>query len=204
MAAIGLTSPPMLLTGFPVKTIGRNRNLWRVTRRPNGPWWFNSDMGCRFDLVAPQGTCYVAFDPLAAVVEVLAPSFITRVTPASFFTARELWCLKPPTTIHAGDTTSAGAFRFGITAEIGSIVPHHIPQQWAEALSKAGHDGIHYHLRHPPGPFEALAIFGPHGEQPAFPVRDRQDIDDSIVTKLVETFGVEVIPVPRAAELRVI
>ena len=55
---------------------------------------------------------------------------------------------------------------FGVTAELASITPYDLPQQWAAAFARAGYQGVRYRVRHDPGGSRALALFGPAGERP--------------------------------------
>jgi hypothetical protein len=68
----------------------------------------------------------------------------------------------------------------------------------------AGFNGVHYHLRHPPNPSPALALFGREGEQPSYPMKRKAHIGHSVIARLVRDYGVEVIPEPASQELRII
>lgn len=201
---VSLGGPSTTLDNFPRLTIARNRNLWRVTRKNRSPWWFSSSREGRFDLDSPHGTCYMTVDPLAAVAEVLGSEFVTRVVPSSFFSARTLWCLKPPGTIRAANMTDSLAYGFGVTAEIGTIVPYDIPQEWARALHSSGYGGVLYQLRHPPSPRPGLALFGQGGERTSYPVKRHQELGPALIRQLKAHYGVEVVPVPSSQELRLL
>ncbi|ABG99767.1 hypothetical protein RHA1_ro08723 (plasmid) [Rhodococcus jostii RHA1] len=55
--------------GFRALVVTGRRQVTRGHRVSNGPWWFSSSGGGRFDLSAPRGTCYVAFDEATAIRE---------------------------------------------------------------------------------------------------------------------------------------
>lgn len=58
--------------------------MCRIHRYRRSPWWFASDGAGRFDLPVPHGTCYLAVDPVAALLEVargltiLSQDFLAR------------------------------------------------------------------------------------------------------------------------------
>ena len=62
-----------------------------------------------------------------------------------------MWHLGLPRQCSAADTTVRAARGFGVTAELASITPYDLPQQWAAAFAAAGHEGVRYRVRHDPG-----------------------------------------------------
>lgn len=64
---------PAELEGFPRMVLESVTCLYRVGRAERSPWWFGSSLEGRFDLPEPDGTCYVALDPLTALLEVIGP-----------------------------------------------------------------------------------------------------------------------------------
>jgi RES domain len=186
---------PADLTGFP--HAAPPRRLVRVCRASRGTWWFSSDGSGRFDLVAPEGTCYLASDAYAAIREA------TRLGPVStqWVRDRELREVAPPSA-HArlAATTRLAAGRYGVTAELATVVPYELPRRWAAAFRAHGFDGIRYQPRHdqrtrPSG----VALFGNAGERHG---------DDGKGTALtagaVEATGVRVLPPPTSAVLTVL
>lgn len=192
------------LDGFPRRTIARNRVLWRLTRSEHRPWWFSSTMTNRFDLSTPYGTCYLAFDPLDAIVEVLGHDIVDRVVPSSFFDRHVMWRLSPPGTVRAGDVTASAAFAFGVTAEISTLVPYTLSQRWAEAIRMVGLDGVYFDMRHSPAFAPALALFGEDGFRSGWDDGTSAEIGSRLVSRLEATFGLEVLPIPSSGELRII
>src|SRR3954470_13331549 len=119
------------LQGFSLRALTPGTLLFRVVSKGLGPWWFGSSMLSRFDLPEPEGTCYLASDEISALLEVVGTERMGGVVPAEFLKARRLRELQVPREIVLSDLTSRRAIRFGITVEIGTIVPYDCPQAWA-------------------------------------------------------------------------
>ena len=132
-------------------------------RRGRSPWWFGSSGEGRFDLPPPDGTCYLAADELGALLEAVGPDRDGGAVSTEFLAARCLWRLRAPAERRLGDLTARRARGFGITAEIGTLVPYDLPQAWAARLHAAGFQGLVYWLRHDPARSEGIALFGPEG-----------------------------------------
>ena len=185
------------LVGFPVWHVHAGTVLCRVTTSGFGPWWFSSDARGRFDLPPPRGTCYLADDEVAALLEVLGP--VTVVSPR--WAARlSMWHLGLPHQCSAADTTVREARGFGVTAELASMTPYAVPQQWASAFAGAGHEGVRYRVRHDPAGSRALALFGAAGER-RWPRGRRQQVGEQLLRRLAGEAGVRVAPVPTVADL---
>jgi hypothetical protein len=99
------------------------------------------------------------------------------------------------------DFTSREAVRFGITAEIGTIVPYDCPQAWAAGLRAIGSPGVAYWPRHDPSRKVAAALFGPHGERGRWRRGREAAISPEMIERLHKECGIEVIDVPRSDEL---
>lgn len=183
------------LRGFP--STSPPPQLVRVCRATSGTWWFSSDGSGRFDLPAPDGTCYLATDAYAAIREA------TRLGPVSsdWVSARELRKTAPPDRdARLAATSYKAAGTYGITTELVTLVPYDLPRRWAAAFRAHGFDGIRHQLRHdqrarPSG----AALFGPAGAS---------TLDDGTRTpltpKAVEAAGVRVYPPPTTATLTII
>jgi hypothetical protein len=195
--SIGPPPPPEDLVAFPRWHVHAGTVLCRVTTSGFGPWWFSSDANGRFDLAPPRGTCYLADDEVTALLEVLGPVMV--VSPR--WAARlSVWHLGLPRQCSAADTTVREARGFGVTAELASITPYALPQAWAAAFAAAGHEGVRYRVRHDPSGSRALALFGAAGER-RWPRGRRQDVGEQLLARLTEETGVQVAPVPAAADL---
>lgn len=160
--APSLASPPEDLAAFPVWHVHEGAALWRVTKREHGPWWFSSDGSGRFDLPSPRGTCYLADDPVVAVLEALGP---VQRPGGAWFAERHLWELRLVAQCRAADATARPARGFGVTAELWTIVPFAVPQAWAAALAASGFEGLRTRARHDPAGGRTLALFGAAGER---------------------------------------
>lgn len=161
-------------------------------------------MDGRFDLPEPHGTCYLAADPVASLLEVLIPERNGGAVSSEFIAELRIRELQIPEEVLAADVTSRRASGFGITAEIGTLVPYQRPQSWAANFFRAGFRGIVYWLRHDPARSEALALFGPHGERKTWKRGRERAISGELVRRLMTECGIEVVAPPRSDQLRII
>jgi hypothetical protein len=195
---------PSALDGFPVRELSPATDLFRVVRRGNGPWWFGSSMKGRFDLPEPDGTCYLAMDEVSALLEVLGPDLERGAISSPFLSGRSLRKLRVSAEQRLSDLTSRQAVRFGITTEIGTVVPYGCPQAWAVKLRAMGSQGVVYWARHDPAHGEAGALFAPHGEQKRWKRGRERPISRRLLDRLHRECGIEVIDVPRSGELTIL
>jgi hypothetical protein len=159
-------------------------------------------MDGRFDLPEPYGTCYLAADPLAALLEFLGPE--RGIISSELLAERRIRELPVPGEVKVADVTSRGASGLGITAEIGTILPYERPQAWARQLHQANFQGIIYWLRHDPARSEGFALFGPHGERKAWKRGRERAISGELIQRLRAECNVEVVPIPHSRQLRII
>src|SRR5262249_24121193 len=133
---------------FPAFALLPTRALWRVTRDGHHPWWFGSTMEGRFDLHAPEGTCYLASDDLGALLEVLGPGLQPGSgAPRSLLPGGHLRELRAPHRLRLADAIAEKAVAW-VMAELSTITPYRVPQAWARALRRSGFEGIRYAARH--------------------------------------------------------
>ena len=191
------------MAGFPSRPLSPETPLFRVIREGYGPWWFGSTLEGRFDLPEPEGTCYFAGDPLAALLELIGPELESGVVSADFLKERRMRELRVPEEIEVADLTSRKASGFGVTGEIGTIVPYALPQAWAARLRAAGSGGLTYWLRHDPSRGEGFALFGPHGERTRWKKGKEKPISREFISRLATECSIEVLPVPRSSEIRI-
>jgi len=204
---VGLRPPPAnaaALRDFPRKRLATTTDLFRVARRGRSPWWFGSSGAGRFDLPPPDGTCYLAADEIGALLEIVGADRTGGAVSPSFLAERRLRRLRVPAERQLGDLTSRRASGFGITAEIGTLVPYDLPQAWAARLHAAGCHGLAYWLRHDPARTEGIALFGPEGVDEGWPEGEEVEILPQLLDRLRDECGLEVVEVPRAAELRMV
>jgi hypothetical protein len=189
-----LTEPSPDLGGFPARRSTPRRTLWRIHHKDNRPWWFCSDLECRFDLQAPQGTCYVAEDPLGSFVEVFTD---VTVVADEDVERRRLSALHIPRTLRLADCTNEASRSFGCTGEIHTTVDYELTQRWAGAFSAAGFDGIRYYVRHDPAQRRVgIALFGDAGEAAHWPAPRTERIAEALLLDVTRRFGIHVIPRP--------
>ncbi len=155
----------------------------------------------RFDLAEPQGTCYLATDEISAILEVIGPDFERGAISSDFLKARSLRKLRLPEEQDLADLTSREVVRFGITAEVGTLVPYDLPQAWAAALRSAGLSGLAYWPRHDPAREIVVALFGPHGERKRWKKGREAAISRELIGRLREECGIEILDLPRSEEL---
>lgn len=196
--------PPDELGEFPSARV--DQRLWKVGRRSHAsPWWFScrtaNPRAGRFDLAAPYGTCYLSDDVLGALLEVLtSPGSSRPVVSVTALGDRVAWQLALPEPVRAADATERSAAGFGVTRELGVLVPYALPQAWADAFAAAGFHGIRYWLRLDPGLGRGVAVFGPQGARPDWPVANATPAT-AWREALEQQAGIRVLDVPALDEL---
>ncbi|SDC55720.1 RES family NAD+ phosphorylase [Rhodococcus tukisamuensis] len=162
---VALRPPARPLAGFPSCELTTGESLIRGHQAANGPWWFASSGGGRFDLTPPHGTCYLALDEHTAVRETVGAALATAgVISEDFAAARCLSTLAVPHDHWLADTCADKAADFGLTRELTSMTPYAVPQEWAAAFD-AAFAGIQYQTRFTTGPNpNAVGLFGESGE----------------------------------------
>lgn len=133
------------LQKFPQSMITTAKQLYRAHRVDLGPWYFCCDGSGRFDLDEPDGTCYLAEGPVAALRETLGGRLVTAgVVDGAEVDRRQISALHLPADIRVANTTASAAANHGVTRELGTVVPYDVPQAWAQAWAAAGVAGIRY------------------------------------------------------------
>ena len=187
-------SDPEALHGFPRWALTTERTLFRAHSTSNGPWWFASAPGGRWDLPTPHGTVYLADSPETALRERIGRVLSSR----SSLTAAEADAscvsrLHVPENVRLADLCSHRAADYGITREIHTLTPYVVTQAWAVAFHAGGAGGVRYDARFSTGRARAYAGFGDAGARrwpgdPApIPGRD-----------VAAAAGIDVIPVPHS------
>ncbi|MCV7137103.1 RES family NAD+ phosphorylase [Mycobacterium hodleri] len=134
------------------------------------PIWFSHSGEGRFDLAAPDGTCYVAESEVVTLLETWGG---LQVVPDYIAAERDSSVLELASTISVADVTSNLAVQYGITSEIFTTTDYRLTQLWASAFRQAGFRGIRYWARHDLAHTAAcLALFGP-----ADPTASSVDVD---------------------------
>ena len=189
------------LAGYPHYPLAAKTKLYRSHTYPE-PWWFATGTGRqdegRFDLPAPNGTCYVAEEDLGAFVEGLQRKFHRfRATGRLFIRmdvvlSRFMSELYVPGPIRLADTTVDSAASFGITRAIESASNRATTQGWARAFAGAGFGGIRYRVQHAPGQDRiGIALFNVAGLA-SWPVHKTGPITAGVIKDAYDIFGIEV------------
>ncbi|MCQ9388629.1 RES domain-containing protein [Brevibacterium sp. 50QC2O2] len=161
---VTLQAPSVSLDGFLSKYVRKGTRWHRAHRRTLGAWFYASGMEGRFDLPAPDGTCYVANTAEVAARELIGPDFIEQgIVSDSFLDDRVVSQIILPTEANCAKTTDKDAFKFRLSNEISSTADYELTQGWAKSFRAAGFTGIWYQPRYSPDKGRALALFGPGG-----------------------------------------
>jgi hypothetical protein len=193
-----LKAPPAAarLRGFPRKTVNITRPLFRAHTKGKGPWWFSSAMDGRFDLSAPEGTCYLAATSATALRERWGRKISSRnVVTEDLADNTVVSNLRVPHSRRLADLCSSRAASFGVTREIHTVVrgAYRLTQQWAAALRCRSFQGIHYEARHATGMNDqCLALFGDQGDA-GWPDDPYPESGRSAAVKA----GIDVVAIPR-------
>lgn len=162
-----------LPTAAPTGSEWHREHARRLADPDRGCWYYASlpadpADGGRFDLPAPEGTCYFADAPVVAAMERVGrftaqgrpvPADLVRDRVVTTVAAREL----PGS---AADLVAPGAAHsFRVTGELFTMPDYAVPQAWAAAVRSAGHEALLSTPRFSPHG-RAIAVFGPRGPHP--------------------------------------
>ena len=203
--------PPTELTGFPRRrSSARVRTLYRIfwhrdrTGALNSPWRFSSLPSAsegRFDLPAPNGTCYWSSDRYGAFVEVFRGA---RTVEQSDLAHRRLATGSAPALVLA-HLLAPRALPFGVTAAISTQPDYGLPQQWAASLHAAGFHGLVGTCSHDPSSAALnIAVFGPAGAPGAvsgWTTSAGPVLSDDALLRELAAFGVRIVPVPHTVPI---
>lgn len=143
--------------------------LHRLTEHSR-PWWFASTgvgaparLGGRFDLAAPEGTCYLAEQLDGALCEKLLRT-PKRVVPAERLSSLFHASVEVGAAPRTADLTSRLGTGVGLNAEIHVGLDYATTRAWARMLHRAGWTALSYLLRGDVAlRARALALFGRAG-----------------------------------------
>lgn len=197
---LGLPPAPVRLARLPRHRLVGSR-LWRVFRKGRAlPWWFESAStdragGGRFDLPAPDGSCYLGTSISAAVLGAFQ-HHSRGVLPASELAARQLAVtICPPDAPAAAALTAAKARAAGVTAALWSAQDRPLTQSWAVALRRAGWRAIYHGVQHDPtGTARAVTLFDREGQHlpyddPAWQGETYALVDEPAVATALDRYG---------------
>lgn len=202
-----LKSPPTNLTGFPVRRrSAATQNLFRIFwyRDPAGNrtsvWNFTTGAN-RFDIPAPNGTCYWSDRRYGAWVEVFRGAKIVDTADAA---QRRLWSGSAPV-LRLADLLAPKAYAFGVTAAISTIADYTKPQEWATELHNRGFDGVVGTCSHDPSSTALnVAVFGRAGtprSQPGWRTAAGRIETDIVLLRELAQLGVIVAPAPHSVPI---
>lgn len=163
-----LGSPPDV-SGFPRSRLRTDHLLYRAHTVGKSPWWFSSDLSGRFDLLPPNGTCYLATDVMAALRERFGHDLVRQGVVTFDAAARTVVSrVRVPSARWLANTCSVRASSFvGLTREISTCPDYELPQAWAAAFFATGrHGGVRYQTRFSTGAgANAVALFDDAGQR---------------------------------------
>jgi hypothetical protein len=127
----------------------------------------NPAEGGRFDLPAPDGTCYFGTTAAAATLEGLQDLLGTGLLHRSVLERLSLAEVTAPAAAPvAAKLTTARATALGVTAALWAGTDRALTQRWATALHRVW-DALYAGIQHDPtGRARAVAIFDAAGEHP--------------------------------------
>jgi len=161
-AILHLAQPPPpahLKSAFPSRDYPPDATVFRSHRHGLGPRWFSSTGAGRFDLAAPDGTCYAAESEVVTLLETWGG---LQVVPSYVAAERDSSRLSLGDGVTVADLTSNLAVQYGVTSEMFTTTDYKLTQLWASAFRQAGFAGIRYWARHDLAHAAAcLALFGP-------------------------------------------
>lgn len=193
---INIKPPPPIgeLRDFPKRPIATTLQFWRVHHADYLPWWFSDQY--RFGLPTPYGTCYLASDPISAILEARFRG--TPILAATELSGYKIRPLSLPKEVTTADTTQQLSAGFGITRDFACGNDYSQTQDWAKAFRSAGYGGIWYWPRHNPSPaVGSLALFGTSGTRKSWRRGRAEDVlSDEWIERLRSEAGVRVIHVP--------
>lgn len=169
--------------------------LWRIHLAGRDAWHFASGPDGRFNLAAPNGTCYLSEKELGAFVEhfgrLLRPG---GALPQPLVDARRLSAVRVGQLNLVDVTRRAVLGALGLTGEIHTTTDYAATQRWAETFKGAGYDGIRYLARHDPSlKLASIAVFGPDPKDtPAGP--RTEPIPDDLLREAGEAFSIKALP----------
>lgn len=166
--------PPASLAGIPTSHPTGTHWYREHSHRPGDPdggcWYFaplpaNPADGGRFDLPAPEGTCYFANGPRVAAMERVGRFTAQhKPVPADLVDGRVVTTIDtaglPDKAVNL--LAKRAASHFKVTGELFTMADYSVPQAWAAAIHQAGHQALVYTPRFSPSG-RAIAVFGPQG-----------------------------------------
>jgi hypothetical protein len=204
----GLGEPPDSLEDFPLA-----RSLERMHRLSDytDPWYYSSvtppgaEIGGRFDLTDPHGTCYWA-DSLGGAIGEKLLRVPLRAIPETNLHGLHHHQVRPTALGRVANLVAAAARRFGVNLEIYATLDYRLPRLWAAAFHESGFRGLRYKLRSDAAAHHhGLALFGNAGLASRAPTgfggAMHTELDVASAKRELARRGVTVLPIPRTVPL---
>jgi hypothetical protein len=152
----------------------------------------------RFDLPAPDGTCYLACSAVGAVLEVFQEhdGLLPEIELRQRLRAEVRVPQGAPSAADLAARASRGA---GLTAALWAGGDRSISQQWAVALRRAGWLALHHGIANDPsGRQRAVSLFDQSGEHPPYDDHrwmhhSREIVGDTALMAALATYGIDVV-----------
>jgi hypothetical protein len=177
--------------------------LYRIHFAEYEAGWFSSSGDGRFDLAHPRGTCYLSISWPPAVLEVLGGEMRGGLVCMDFFEGRRLSIVSLDP-CRLADIAHPRAAGYDVTAQLATMTPYDIPQQWANFLDATEWSGIAYRLRFDPSaPDAGVALFGASGLHP-LQILTAHHFGEEHFQILRNRYGVRVLPKPEFEHLLVV
>lgn len=202
------TDPPGDLTGFPRTALDAQATLFRivlardpVTGTPRTPWFFSSvpsDHPGRFDLPAPNGSCYFSDRRYGAWLEVFrATGLVDREDVERRRLATATRTAQP---LPVADLRAPEARSFGVTNDLIAGDDYTRPQAWASGLHRARFAGLLSTARHDPTAAARTATLfgrtGPRSRVRGWHTVTSRPVDDTALIQELTPFGTGVLSRP--------
>lgn len=192
------------LSGFPSAAVAASTKWHRCHQTQHEPWFYASHPadkigGGRWDLPAPNGTCYVAESAGAALKETAGPDlhdhgFVT----GSWADARSVSGVELGAKVSVADMTDAAVSDHGASNELVGALRYRITQAWARGWHAAGLGGVQYGLRFAAN-LIGLGLFGPAGARTGGRVLGARS-----AREVASTSGVRVVEVPASRDMNIL
>lgn len=187
------------LKDFPVWALARGTVMYRVHRAVHDAWHFSADPDSRFTPTGRPdiGTCYLAAQPVGALLEALRGERRLLV-PEDEVRVRRLFTVTLDRDLPLADVGHQHAGRWSINAEIHTTTDYDKTQAWATALSNAGFAGLRYFCRSDPSLEQVgWALFDEVGpaSKDAWPVGTDKLISDDLIDQAAG-YGLKILPTP--------
>lgn len=179
---------------LPETSLKAGRNLYRMHRGENKPWFFSGSGDGRFDpTLAGRGACYLSTSKLGAWVE----AFRTAMTiDEADVLSRSVATVRLDTAYRCADLTQRRALTAGVTGAITSGADYGPSRALADGL-QGRFDGMLWRVRHDLAQrLTGVALFGPEGVQDAsdWPPTEAAPIDSRLIREAEDEFGYRVMP----------